>query len=234
MWALRFSGFVLAALGLLSVANHDFAFQWQPVPPDVPGRAALAVIAGIVEIAVGGALWSVRWQRKAAVAGSLVFFVWMVLHLPAVARTPLDVAAWLGVAETAALTIGLWLAGDPKPFAAAFVRAYGLALVIFGLSHFVYAEFTASMIQQWLPARLFLAYLTGAIHIVAGIAVLLRFRTRLAATLESAMMFSFVVLVHVPRVVASPGSRIEWTMLLVACALSCSAWQVAQNESQNK
>jgi uncharacterized membrane protein YphA (DoxX/SURF4 family) len=154
----------------------------------------------------------------------------MVLHLPAVARAPFDVAAWLGVAETAALTIGLWIASDLKAYAAACVRTYGLALLIFGLSHFVYAEFTASMIPQWLPARLGLAYLTGAIHFAAGLAVLARFRTKLAATLEAGMMFSFVVLVHIPRIIEAPGSRIEWTMLLVACALSCSAWQVARSE----
>lgn len=230
MWAVRFSGLLLAALGALSVVSRDFAFQWQPVPPDVPGRDALAVLAGIVEIVVGGAMWNARWRRRAAVAGSSVFFVWMLLHLPAVARTPLDVAAWLGVAETAALAIGLWLAADPKPHAATFVRAYGVALLVFGLSHFVYAEFTAAMIPQWLPARLWLAYLSGALHVAAGLAVLVRFRMRLAATLEAGMMLSFVLLVHIPRIVAAPGSRIEWTMLLVACALACSAWQVARSE----
>ena len=35
------------------------------------------------------------------------------------------------------------------------------------------------------------------------------------------------VLVHVPRVAASPGSRMEWTMLLVAVMLSSSAALVA-------
>jgi hypothetical protein len=41
------------------------------------------------------------------------------------------------------------------------------------------------------------------------------------------MMAGFVVLVHVPRVLAHPDSRMEWTMLLVAVTLSGSAALVA-------
>lgn len=189
----------------------------------------LALIVGVVEIVVGAAMWNPRWQRRAALAGAIVFFAWMALHVPGIARSLLDVSVWLGGAETGALAIGLLIASDPRRFTSTFVRLYGVTLLIFGLSHFVYAEFTASMIPSWLPARLFLAYLTGAVHCAAGIALLARFRPRLVAAIEAGMMLSFVLLVHIPRVVAAPGNRIEWTMLLVACALSCSAWQVSDN-----
>ena len=229
-WPIRISGLLLVAFGILTVVSRDFAFQWQPVPPTVPGRELFAMVAGVLEIVIGGAMWRSRWQHQAAVAGSAVFFGWMALHIPAIVRSPLDVAAWLGGAETAALALGLWIASCRKSPAPAFVRAYGVTLLVFGVSHFVYAQFTAAMIPQWLPARLFLAYLTGALHLATGIALLLRFRTRLTAILEGCMMFSFVALVHIPRVAATPASRMEWTMLLVACALSCSALQVAQSE----
>ena len=46
-------------------------------------------------------------------------------------------------------------------------------MVVFGLSHFAYADFTASMIPAWMPARLILAYVTGAAHLAAGAALLL-------------------------------------------------------------
>jgi hypothetical protein len=46
--------------------------------------------------------------------------------------------------------------------------------------------------------------------------------------MESLMMAVFVVLVHIPRVMASPGSRMEWTMLFVALLLSGSAALVAR------
>jgi hypothetical protein len=51
-------------------------------------------------------------------------------------------------------------------------------------------------------------------------------RARLAATLTAAMMATFVVLLHIPRVVASPGSHFEWCMIAVASALTGAAWLV--------
>jgi hypothetical protein len=32
----------LIGLGVLAIVYHDFALDWQPVPPWVPGRMALA------------------------------------------------------------------------------------------------------------------------------------------------------------------------------------------------
>ena len=107
------------------------------------------------------------------------------------------------------------------------IRAFGLAAVVFGTAHFVFAEFTASMVPAWLPMRLELAHLTGAIHAGTGLAMLLGFRPRIAAGLEAAMMTSFVLLVHLPRIAADPTSRLELTMGCIALALSSAAWSLA-------
>ena len=105
---------------------------------------------------------------------------------------------------------------------------FGLGAILFGVSHFVYADFTASMIPAWLPQRVGLAYFTGACHALAGLAIASGVLRRLAATLEASMMAVFVVLVHIPRVLASPSSRMEWTMLFVAVLLSGSSAMVAR------
>jgi hypothetical protein len=47
--------------------------------------------------------------------------------------------------------------------------------------------------------------------------------------MEAAMMTSFVLLIHVPRVLASPRSRMEWTMLSIATAFSGAAWATASS-----
>jgi hypothetical protein len=41
------------------------------------------------------------------------------------------------------------------------------------------------------------------------------------------MMGSFVVLLHLPRVIVSPHSHIEWAMLAIATTLTGSAWGMA-------
>src|SRR5450432_66724 len=105
---------------------------------------------------------------------------------------PLSVGRWLGFSEALASLIGAWLLiamlrGQSGSTALA-QRVFGLACIVFGLSHFVYGEFTASMIPGWLPAHLILAYLTGAGHMAAGVALVTGAMPRLAATLEALML----------------------------------------------
>jgi uncharacterized membrane protein YphA (DoxX/SURF4 family) len=52
------------------------------------------------------------------------------------------------------------------------------------------------------------------------------FRSRMGATLLAAMMAAFVVMVHIPRIFASPDEQVEWIMLGVALSLSGAAWLV--------
>jgi uncharacterized membrane protein len=104
---------------------------------------------------------------------------------------------------------------------------FGLCLVIFGASHFVYADFTAQMVPAWLPDRLGLAYLTGAIHTLTGACLLAGLRVRVAATIEALMMSSFVALVHIPGVAQAPKDRMQLTMLGMASLLTTAAWLVA-------
>ena len=107
------------------------------------------------------------------------------------------------------------------------IRVFGLCCLVFGASHFVYARFTASMVPHWLPMPLALAYATGAVHALTGLALVLRRWVRPAASIEAAMMTSFVLLVHIPRVAAAPTDRTEITLLLVALTMSSAAWIVA-------
>ena len=112
---------------------------------------------------------------------------------------------------------------------------FGAACLVFGLSHFAYADFTVGMIPAWLPARLGLAYLTGAGHAAAGIAILSMRFSRLAAILEAVMMSVFVVLVHAPSIGAVPAPfwaptyQMQWTLLAGALTLAASAWCIADS-----
>ena len=217
-------GLVLAIFGGLSVVSRDFAFQWQPVPAGFPARVHLAVLVGALEAAAGICVLIQQTRSKAMIAAAFIYLGWALLHVPVIIATP-NIANFLGIAEPTALFLGFSIATGRAQATA--TRSYGFMLVVFGVSHFVYADFTASFIPEWLPGRLYLAYFTGIAHAAAGIALLFNVKPRLGAWLESAMMFSFVILVHIPRVHAHPHERIEWTMLFVAVALSASAAQVA-------
>jgi uncharacterized membrane protein YphA (DoxX/SURF4 family) len=83
------------------------------------------------------------------------------------------------------------------------------------------------MIPAFIPAHLFWAYFTGAGHFLAGIAMLTNVFARLAAILFAVMVSGFVLLLHVPRVIGEPGSRAEWTMLVIALTMTAAAWCAA-------
>ena len=107
--------------------------------------------------------------------------------------------------------------------------------MVYGASHFVYADFTAAMIPGWLPQRLELAYFTGACHALAGLAITFNQLARPAALLEAAMMSLFVILLHLPSLWASPPPawgptlRSEITPLFWASALAASAWLIYES-----
>jgi uncharacterized membrane protein len=238
----------MAGVGLLSLIYADFALNWQPVPAWVPWRVPLAYASGVMLFASGiGMLLRPTAGYSAAIL-TINLLVWLLLlELPRVVAAPGDVSAWLGVGETLVLVAGGWISlvslshradewvsrvaarGEEARWGR-LVFAIGLPMI--GLSHFVYADATAAFVPAWLPHRLALAYLTGAGHIAAGVALLVSVLPRLAATLEALMMSSFVLLIHVPAVVNAPNDRLQWTMLCVATAITGSGWSVAQSVSR--
>jgi uncharacterized membrane protein len=226
----------LIGLGIMGLWHRDFALQWQPVPAGIPGRSLLACMSAAVLLTCGLVLWVPRYGRLAAWTAAAFLASWAVaLHGPLVLHDPGRVATWLGFAETLVLTTGAVILGyllrRPKATMKEALAREGrgirvartllaIALPIFGLSHFTYPEFTASMIPAWLPQRLALAYVTGAAHTAAGAGMLFGVMPRPAAALEAAMMGVFVALIHVPGVLSEPTSRVQWTMLFVAVALT--------------
>jgi uncharacterized membrane protein len=232
----------LAGLGVLSLFSGDFAFVWQPVPAWVPWRESLAHASGALLLAGGIGMLVKRTARTAALVMTIYMLSWvLLLQAPRAVPAPLNVGSWMGFAENSWLTCGGWIlfaspAGPGDRLSMKFGSGMRVARFLFaascielGLSHFVYAEGTANMVPAWLPDRLGFAYLTGAGHIAAGLGILFAIFPRLAATLEASMICLFVLLVHIPAVVAAPTSRLNWTMVFVATALAGSAWAIARS-----
>jgi uncharacterized membrane protein len=218
-------------LGVLTLIARDFAFQWQPVPAGWPAREALALASGAILLFGGAAVTVLRSSAVGAAVLAVWFGLWSIgLHLPVVVDAP-GVASLLGLAESGAIALGAAVLfavrapGRLPGWSVAAARvAFGLCAVVFGISHFVYADFTAAMVPGWIPGKLFWAYATGLCHLAAGVAILAGRLARLAATLLAAMAGGFVLLLHLPRVIAAPENRMEWTMMFVALSIAGAAW----------
>jgi uncharacterized membrane protein len=236
------------ALGLLGVFSRDFASVWQPVSPDLPGRAFLAVLAGAV-MTVGGA--GLLWRRTLVPAAFVMMaytLLWLLaLHVPRVILAPMHEVTWGGCAEIVTLVAACGVlyasaaASGDTPYVAGLTGmravhvarvAFAVALPLIGLEHLVYAKETAGMVPAWLPYRLGWAYLTGIAHIAAGLAIALNMVPRLAATLEAWMMGGFTVLVWIPSVLATPSQRFVWTGLLISTVITAAGWIVAASYAE--
>jgi len=223
-------GLLLIYLGILNIAWRDSLLSWQPTPDGASWKIPFAYLSALILIVSGIGILLPQWRTRGAMLGAAWVGLWaLLLHLPRVAIAH-DTAALLGLGEASANALGIaTLTGrfDTNQRARLLRLAFGLCLVIFGASHFVYAGFTAQMVPAWLPQRLGLAYLTGAIHALTGACLLAGIRVRLAATIEALMMSSFVLLVHIPGVAAAPHDRMQLTMLGMAGLLTTAAWLVA-------
>jgi len=224
------AGLLLIYLGVLNAAYRDGLLTWQPTPDGASWKVPFAYLSALILIVAGIGILLPQWRTRAAMLGAGWVGLWaLLLHLPHVVTEP-NIAALLGLGEASANALGLaTLTGcfDTQRPAMLLRLAFGLCLVIFGASHFVYAGFTAQMVPAWLPDRLGLAYLTGSIHALTGACLLAGIRVRLAATMEALMMSSFVLLVHLPGVAAAPQDRMQLTMLGMAGLLTTAAWLVA-------
>lgn len=222
-------GIAPITLGIVGFAFSDFALQWQPVPERIPFRSGLIDLSAASLLVAGSMLVSRRLRLWGAAGLAVIYGLWVLaLHLPRAMASPQSVGAWLGPAELTALAAGAALATGLLSHRFTRLRRpslilYGLCAMIFGASHFAYPTITASLVPAWIPLPLFWAYFTGAAHIMAGLAIISGKWSRLAATLLAAMMGSFALLVHVPRVVGSPKTHAEWVMLAIATALAASA-----------
>jgi len=219
------------ALGIIGFVFHDFARQWQAVPDGIPMRMTFVYLSALLLLVGGAALLVRRTERLGALLLAGFYGLWVVaFHLPNAVASWKHIGVWNGPAEITYLTMGAVAllaahAGQMRRTLALLARVLaGVSAAVFGFAHFNYIDFTATMVPAWIPpSQVFWAWATGAGHLAAGVALVSGIQARLAVTLHAVMMGSFVLFVHIPRVLASPEKHEEWIMLAVSSALTGSA-----------
>lgn len=235
----------LIALGILGLIKGGFTPIWHEVPKGLPAREVLAYLCAFVSLACGiGLLWR-RTANPAARVLLAYLLLWILLiNGSGILPAPTILVDWYGFAETAVVVTAAWVLY--AWFAADWDRRwlgfaiggkgvriarvlYGLTLIFFGVSYFVYLNLTTPLVPQWLPAHVFWAYFFGATYIAAGVAILIGVVARLAAALSAVQMGIFTLLVWVPFVVAGHISANNWNEFVVSWALTAGGWVVADS-----
>ncbi len=169
---------------------------------DIPGalqnpRDRFGWILAIRELAFGAGAWllaagAMTGKMTGAVSGAITK-----------STTGTTTSTATGQVKTTFLTIGRVVVG--------------ITAIFYGVEHFLHPQQVPGvplekMIPDWIPAHLLINYLTGAILVVSGAAILLAKKTRLAATYLGAWIVLLVVVIYGPILIsalANPSTEIK-------------------------
>jgi len=185
------------------------------VPSYMPGRLFWAYFVGVALLAASLSIATkiqVRWS-------GLLFGIMMVvfvamLHIPRALVSPSERIPWTIVVREMSFAGGGWiLAGNEMsgPGKSKLITVgrvlIAIAAIFFGVEHFLHPAGCPGvplekLTPAWIPGRLLIGYLTGAILLVAGAGILLAKKTRMAATYLGTWILLLVLFIYVPILIA--------------------------------
>lgn len=247
-----FFGISIAVLGFLTVYYHDYPYML--IPPhhsSMPGFLLLAYIFGVMLILAGLCIVLVMKITSAALMlGSILLLIFCFYFIPyefIVSPNYMHLADWENAEKEVALVGGAFvIAGcfsnknenHPNRYLGKLVPLgrilFSIPIISFGILHFLYAKDVAEYVPSWVPYRLFWAYLAGAGLLCSGIAIILKIKTGLAATLLGTMIFIWFIILHMPRMIGSSTADMgsEVTSAFIALAYSGIAFVIGAARKQ--
>ena len=224
---------VLLLLGVISVASGEFLPDLQPIPAtfEMPGKAAH--LNGILIAALATGIVVRRFQGPAAALLAAYLSTWLfVAQLPQLCFGTFEITRLVSLLELAAIVAALIVLAFGKDARSDVPvklgrSIYGCMLMVFALVHFQYREFIASMIPDWIPFTAIWPWFTATANLTVGLSFLTGIKAQLGGALLGAMYASWVPIVHLPRILASPADVSEWTAGALAITLAGASWLVS-------
>jgi uncharacterized membrane protein len=190
------------------------------VPSYMPWRLFFAYFVGFALLAASLSIATkiqVRWS-------GLLFGIMMVLfvamlHIPRALANPRDRISWVIVVREMSFAGGGWILagnamreqgrGQGKGKLITVGRVLiAIAAIFYGVEHFLHPANVPGvplekLMPVWIPGRLIIGYLTGAILLVAGASILLAKKTRMAATYLGTWILLLVLFIYGPILIAA-------------------------------
>jgi uncharacterized membrane protein len=102
-------------------------------------------------------------------------------------------------------------------------------LAVFGALHLFAPQFVINIVPDYMPWRLFWAYLVGCGLIAASLSIASKIGVRWSGLLFGIMMFSFVAMIHFPGALRERHNRILWTIVFREMSFGGAGWILAGN-----
>ena len=239
-------GRILFTIAIACFGAHYLAYASgtslaPPGPPWFPDQRSLSWAVGAALLAAALCL-ALEWKPRsvALLLGTALLLRVVFIHIPRILLSVHNPGPWTSLGEILSISGGAFVISITESIFRTKMSTrlaqclFALPLFIFGAQHVLYGHFVATLIPDWIPARLFWAYFIGIAFILAALAIIFRRLALPAASLLGVMFFSWVVILHGPRVAAAARNGNEWTSLFVALAMAGSAWSVAGTFASKK
>jgi uncharacterized membrane protein YphA (DoxX/SURF4 family) len=232
----------ICAFGAQALLYGHFSAGLPPWPPWTPGEPLVTYVLGVALILCGVCCVVPAFARQAALGVAVLFGIGALLHaghVPQMISDGTERTQFLEPLALGAAALVLYGALEVRRLRAGGLELAGryvfaLCLIVFGVQHYEYASFIASLIPAWMPGRLVLAYFTGSAFIAAGVAIATGLFARLGAALIGLMFFLWVLVLHGPRVSNALHNGDEWSSLFVALGMAGASWIVASTFPRGK
>lgn len=245
------------AVSLIAIAIQQIIvadFRPVIVPPSfpswLPARMAWTWVVSLFFILMSaGILFKIKAREASLILGGVLFLFVLLLHVPyELGMYPAHLGSWTDPLKCLTLSGGAFVVAGSFPktnssplfrFLETFIPVgkYFLAITmfLFGIAHFVYADFVQALVPVWIPPPLFWTYFGGVALVAAGVGIIGNIKRRLASLLLGIMLFTWFLILHLPRAIADPhsGNGNEWTSVFEALAFSGIAFLIA-GESSDK
>jgi len=242
-----FFGIAIAGMGFLTIYYRDFPYMLIPANHKwIPGLVMLCYVAGALLMLAGACIVFEKKVRPVSlILGGVLLLIFCFYFIPyelIVSPNYMQFGDWENSAKELAFSGGAFVIagsyaeknentlirvlGKLIPFA---VILFPITIISFSIDHFLYAKEAADYVPSWIPYHLFWIYLGGATLLCSGLAIILRIKPGLAATLLGAMIFTWFIILHIPRVIVSPVAYLgsEVASALIALAYSGIAFVIA-------
>lgn len=208
----------LAVFGALHLWGVEFVMPL--VPSYMPWRLFWAYFVGFALLAASLSIATklqVRWSGL--LFGIMMFLFVATLDIPGALASPRDRFAWTFVIREMSFACGGWIlagnamgeqgGGQGKSKLITVGRVLiAIAAIFFGVEHFLHPAACPGvplekLTPPWIPGRLLIGYLTGAILLVAGASILLAKKTRMAAAYLGTWIVLLVLFIYGPILIVS-------------------------------
>lgn len=213
------AGRIMFGAALIGLGAEPFVTGHLPaalVPLRAPLPSWVAMLLGGLLVAAVLATFRKEWTPAPLALVAFPALVLLASQLPGLARAPSDPGVWSGVFQVVGFLAGTVLM--VRPGTGRIILA--AALMVYGIQHFMYSAFVASLVPAWIPGRFFWAYATGLAFCGAAVSALTNLASRIAGIGLAIMFGSWVLVLHLPRISADPGKETGWSSGLVALAMA--------------